>query len=305
MFKIKILEFGFVPYIIGTRYNNYNIEFINKTTNLIIIRKNFKEIKKNDFDILMVNSDQTWRKFDQHFYDYGFLRFAKNWNIKKFVYGASIGFDYWPFTKREDKIMRNLLKNFNGISVREKGSINLIKKHLGITPEFVLDPTFLINKKYYLELIKDYKFNKTYNNNYIFIYTLSNYTSFNYINEFIKMIKNKLNLKIYDYKLHNYSKIEDFIYYIYNCKAVVTNSFHGTVFSILFNKSFVSFHTPEYPKERLKSLGSLLNIQNRIFNHYQKPDINLLNTPLDINKTLLDYFINKSINFLKKNLDIS
>ena len=43
---IKLSELGFEPYIIGTHYNNFNITFINKTTNLIIIKNNFKEIKK-------------------------------------------------------------------------------------------------------------------------------------------------------------------------------------------------------------------------------------------------------------------
>ena len=92
---IKLSELGFIPYIIGTHWNNYNISFINRTTNLIIIKNNFSEIKQNDYDILMVNSDQTWRRFDEHFYDYAFLNFTKNWKIKKFIYGVSLGFDYW------------------------------------------------------------------------------------------------------------------------------------------------------------------------------------------------------------------
>ena len=115
----------------------------------------------------MVNSDQTWRKFDKHFYDYGFLKFAEKWNIKKFVYGASLGFNYWTFTSQDIKIIKNLLKNFSGISVREKGSVKLIKKYLGINPTIVLDPTLLINKKYYLNIIKNYKCGIDINNNYI------------------------------------------------------------------------------------------------------------------------------------------
>lgn len=85
---------GFIPYIIGTRWKNYNISFLNSTTNLIIIKNNFNEIKKDDYDILIVNSDQTWRKFDKHFLDYGFLKFAEKWNIKKIIYGASLGYNY-------------------------------------------------------------------------------------------------------------------------------------------------------------------------------------------------------------------
>ena len=106
---IKLSELGFIPYIIGTHWNNFNISFIRKTTNLIIINNSFSEIKKDDYDILMVNSDQTWRNFDNFFYDYAFLKFAKNWNIPKFIYGASIGFDYWALSSEDDKIAKNLL----------------------------------------------------------------------------------------------------------------------------------------------------------------------------------------------------
>ena len=92
--SIILKDLGFIPFIIGTRCTFCNISFLNKTTNLVIIKNSYNEIKKDDYDILMVNSDQTWRKFDKHFLDYGFLKFAKNWNITKFIYGASFRFIY-------------------------------------------------------------------------------------------------------------------------------------------------------------------------------------------------------------------
>jgi hypothetical protein len=92
----------------------------------------------------MVNSDQTWRRYcDKFFYDIAFLNFSKNWNTPKFVYGASLGMDYWEYTKQEEEIAKSLIKDFRGISVREKGSIKLIEKHLQVKPTFVLDPTLL------------------------------------------------------------------------------------------------------------------------------------------------------------------
>ena len=101
----------------------------------------------------MVNSDQTWRNWhnntpseDPFFYDVAFLRFSQNWNLPKFVYSASLGVNYWKFNKEDDNIAKYLLKNFSEISVREKGSIELIQKHLGYKAEFVLDPTLLIIK---------------------------------------------------------------------------------------------------------------------------------------------------------------
>ena len=297
----KLSELGFIPFIIGTHWNNYNISFINKTTNLVIIKKNFTEIKKEDYDYLMVNSDQTWRFFDENFLDYGFLNFAKNWNNPKFIYGASLGFDYWPLSSENEIIVKKLLKNFTGISVREEGSIELIKKHLGIEPISVIDPTLLIDIKYYLNIIKNYKSNITYNDSFIFSYKI--YIE-NNMENFIRNSGKQLNFKIYNYPLNNQSTIEEFLYQTLKCKAVVTNSYHGVIFAIIFNKPFIAFNCKYCAKERLISLGNLLGLKNRVFKYNDTPDFNLLTTPLNINYTLINSLKTKSINFIKKNLGI-
>jgi hypothetical protein len=297
---VKLSELGFRPYIIGTLFNNYDISFLKKKTNCIIIKNSFNEIKKDQYDILMVNSDQTWRKIDEHFYDYGFLRFAENWTTPKFIYGASLGYNKWKFSNKETSIIKHLLQNFTGISVREKGSVDLINMHLQIKPLFVLDPTLLIDKKYYLNLISNYK--RASNENYIFVYLILN--EIKTIN-FIKYASKQLSYKIVNVRLEENDSIKKFIYGIVNCKAVITNSFHGTIFSIIFNKPFVSFIFKNSPKERLISLKNAFNIQNRIFEYNQFPDINLLKTPLNINYTLINSLKNQSIAYLKKNLGIS
>lgn len=294
-------KFGFIPYIIGTRKENVNISFIKRKTNLVVIKKNFSEIKKNDYDILMINSDQTWRKFDQHFYDYGFLNFAKNWDTKKFVYSAS-GIEYLNLTQKEIKKLKILLKNFTGISVREKGSVKLVKKYFNIIPEVTLDPTLLIDKKYYLDLIKDYEIIK--NNNYIFIYTFNGNKKPLSLKRFINKASKILNYSIYEYPFNNNSSIENFIYKISNSKAVITTTFHGTIFSIIFNKPFITFTFNNKGKERFNSLGKLLSTENRFFNLKDNHDINLLTTPLNINYSLLKELRNKSIHFIKKSIGI-
>ena len=108
---IKLTEFGFKPYIIGTNYKHNDISFLKKNTNCKIIKYNFSEVLKNEYDILMVNSDQTWRKFDKHFYDIGFLKFAYNWSTPKFVYGASFGFSKWNLSKSDKEIVKQLLSS--------------------------------------------------------------------------------------------------------------------------------------------------------------------------------------------------
>ena len=299
--SIKLRELGVIPYIIGMRYNKHNISFISKVVNLRIIKKTFSEIKCNDYDILMVNSDQTWRNYkNRNVFDIAFLKFAKKCNIPKFVYAASLGVNKWRYNKKEDKIAKYLLKNFTGISVREKCSIKLIEQHLGIKPIFALDPTLLINKKYYLNLIKNYKNDKIIDNKYIFIYMVRNNS------KRFRNIVNKIYSKYKTYLINIYStnQIKKFLYGIYNCKGVVTNSFHGTIFSIIFNKPFISYTNNINYDARFSSLKEIFNISNRIIDISSTPDYRLLEIPLNINKSLINSLKKISIIFLKKNLAI-
>ena len=235
---IILTELGYEPYIVTTNHKNVNISFLKRTTNIVEI-KNYSDIKENDYDILLVNSDQTWRRWDDFFYDCGFLLFAKNWNKLKFVYGASLGYDYWSFNETDEKIIKPLISNFSEISVREKGSVKLIEEHFGKLTKLVLDPTLIIDKKYYLNLIKNYQIDYNYTNDYIFFYHVN---AIKYeMKSFIEKAKKELNLKIYYFKLDNSSLVEDFLYYLKNSKAVITNSLHCTIFSILFKKPFITF----------------------------------------------------------------
>ena len=304
---IKLSQLGYNPFIVGRRFMNDNISFLNETTQMRIIKESFNEIKENNYDILMVNSDQTWRKWkegnkDPYFYDIAFLRFSEKWDKPKFVYGASIGIDKWELTKKEEEIAKYLLKNFTGISIREKGTIKYIENHLGLKAEFVLDPTFLINKNYYLDLIKNYKSDIIIDDSFIFVYKISNSKL---ITNYINNIKKKYNYKIYQIKFNITNSIQKFIYGIYKCKGIITDSYHGTLFSIIFNKPFISFIFEYSGKERFNSLKEILNISDRIYDLNSAPDIHLIETPLNLNKTLLKYFKKKSIAFLKKNLNFN
>ena len=187
-------ECGLEPIIIGITDKNQNIYFLKKYLKLIEINNSFSELKEKDYDILMVNSDQTWNSPKKYLLDQGFLSFAKNWKIPKFVYGASLGHNYWKYSKSFDKKAKLLIKNFTGISVREISAIKLVKTHLGIKPVFVLDPTLLIDKNYYLDLLKDYKNNFNLDNKYLCVYQLDKN---DIIEKFIKKATQKLNYKIY------------------------------------------------------------------------------------------------------------
>lgn len=295
---IKLSELDTIPYIIGMRYHNDNISFIKNNVNYRIIKEHFSEIKKDDYDILMVNSDQTWRNFkSSNVFDYGFLNFSQNWNISKFVYSASLGVNYWKFNDQENQKIKTLIKDFTGISVREKCSVIIVEKNLGVKPIFTLDPTLLIDKRYYLNLIKNYKNEIKLGKNFIFIYSVRHGAQFQ---ELLNQIGDKYT--IFFINTHSRNQILKFIYGIYHCKAVITDSFHGTVFSIIFNKPFISIFIKEKVDSRFQTLKEIFNIGNRVFGSISNIDFNMLEIPLKIDKNLFNSLKTKSINYLKKHI---
>jgi hypothetical protein len=298
---IKLKEFGFEPYIIGYLFPGSNITFMNQTINLRIIEKSYREIKRNDYDILMVNSDQVWRKDNLHYFDVGFLKFSHNWNIRKFIYGASMGLDFWIFNRNEDKILKHLLKDFTGVSLREEGTIKLVESHLNIKPTLVMDPTLLIDKKYYINLIKNYKKEYNSNDNYIFVYEVEEMPS---MNLFIEQSIKQLNYKLFKCSWSDKDYLQKFIYGIYHSKAVITNSFHGILFSIIFEKPFVAFNPELRGNERFNTLKEVYGLKKRIVSENNKPNISLLTGPFDVNMKIFDDLRNKSIDYLKVNLGI-
>ena len=293
----KLKEYGFEPIIIALGYKN--IDFIKKYVNLKIVNYTFKELNKTDYDILMVNSDQTWT-FSQrrYFYDVAFLQFAKNWKIPKFVYGASMGTSHWFYSRRDDFMAKILLQNFTGISLREKVTCEEAIDHIGIKPEFVLDPTFLIDKKYYLDIIKNYKRDFNFSEKYIFVHRLHENRG---INKFIDEVIRNLNYTPF----YSNKEVEDFIFGMNISEAIITDSFHGTVFSIIFNKPFITFINAHRGRGRFNSLNETFGLNDRIVDYNcMNINYNLLLKPLNINQTLLNELRNSSLAFLRKNLGL-
>ena len=86
----------------------------------------------------------------------------------------------------------------------------------------------------------------------------------------------KFNYKINKFQLFKSDYIENFIYGLNNCQSVLTDSYHGTIFSIMFNKPFISFidtNTRNLGKGRFDSLKEVFNLENRIFDPLENTNI--------------------------------
>ena len=87
-----------------------------------------------------------------------------------------------------------------------------------------------------------------------------------------------------------------------NSEAVITNAFHGTVFSIIFNKPFITIYKRYDAIERFNSLDYLFGVRDRLYINGQEINFDLLIKPLKFNHNLLNEFKKDSINFIKDNL---
>ena len=280
----------------------YNISQTKKLDNLYELNKICK--------CFLVGSDQIWnlilsRPLKQFF----FLGFVND-KIKKFSYAPSFGTHY--IATLEEKIItkKNLVK-FNGISVRDMLSIDILKNIFGIKNAVqVCDPTFLCNITDYLRLANKANINKS--SEYILAYILDPKPEIgkrleklsidkdikviillDYPPEIWKQNKEKLVLtgkgKI---EVKNTVNINEWLWYYYNSNAVITDSFHGTVFSIIFRKPFITLKNIKRGESRFPSLLRPLKLMGRLFN---SPD------SINNNYKLYDYInFSDTINELEK-----
>lgn len=244
-------------------------EYINTTSNL---KKHFKE---NNYDAVIVGSDQTWRpKYSPNIYNF-YLEFIKNnRNVKKIAYATSFGVDQWEYSKKETRKCARLAQLFDTISVREESGVVLCDKYLKANSTVTLDPTLLLNKKEYINLLKgkDYTTDKSEG---VFTYFLDSsmdkeniaciianeLSTYTFKNQAKSSLNHLDSNKLSDYKI---PELEKWLSSFYNAEFIITDSFHGCVFSIIFNKPFIAIANKRRGLARFKSLLSLFSLNNRL-----------------------------------------
>ena len=180
-------------------------------------------------------------------------------NIPKIAYAASFGVDDWEYTSEQTKYCAELVKQFNAISVREMSGIDLCKKYLNVDAINVLDPTLLLNKSDYTCLCQNIPIDEE---RFLLVYVLDeDEQKYSYIEAFAKQ-KGLLIKQIHAENKVSLS-IEEWLALFRDAAYVVTDSFHGTVFSILYQKDFISLINMGRGASRFESLLTKLQLMNR------------------------------------------
>lgn len=286
------------------KFNNFIKKYIKISNRKNINRNGLNELNEL-YDIFITGSDQVWSNSCADFDKTYFLDFVNN-KEKKNSYAASFGMKEIPPLQNEE--YKKLLNDFNKISVREERGKEIIEKELNVgNATLVCDPTFLLKKSEWEEIALKNKIK----DKYILVYDL--YNSKSLIN-FVKDIAQKYNYKIISLQSRLKKDIEDsiairtagieeFITLFKNAEIVVTNSFHGTVFSIIFNKKFFV----EYLKEnevsniRLENILSMYRLTDRVI---EDGNNNSIESSIDYKNVndILEREREKSLNFINEML---
>lgn len=260
------------------------------------------------YDALIAGSDQIWNYTRTSYLDPYFLSFAAE-NTVKLSYAASFSVSHIPVSRKEK--YQKLINNIDHISVRERAGVNIVKQLTGRDAELVVDPTLLLDKKEWLKISSDrIKFDQPY----ILTYSLNSSKGYWKV---VKGYAKKYGLKIVNLRhdfddqklLDNQVDIFDagpreFVYLLANARMVITNSFHGTIFSINFRVPFLSVISRiSETNSRILSVLEELNLQDRLM-YDDKIDLDR-SVSVDFTKSneILEAKKGRSLEFLTKYLN--
>ena len=232
----------------------------------------------------VVGSDQLWNWWCNKDigFEYYFLNFVQK-DHRKIAYSTSFGSDWTSYPESTRIKIGYYLSRFDAISVREKSGIQICKRDFNIDSEWVLDPVFLCDLASYDDVTSLSE--KSEDQPYLFAYLLDpteekiNAVRFmaekkhlpyriaedgqGNVVEIVQALKNDPNL-IGDLR------IEDWLYYIRNADYVVTDSFHGFCFSIIFKKPVIGFINPRSCRARFNSIAEITGLEHFIVSSFEQ-----------------------------------
>lgn len=279
--------------IIQRNTNHFINTYINHTEAMHSYEEFVKQASKGKYDAYVVGSDQCWRPCYNAFLPSMFLDFVQDKQVKRMSYAASFGTDKWEFTPQLTNVCAPLAKKFDLVTVREDSGVKLCKEHLGVDAVHVLDPTMLLTKEDYIQLIEKEKEPK------------SNGTLFNYIldpdakkSAFIQKVAKSKGLKAFQVlpkcqtetrtKDDLKNRIEDCVFpgvttwlrAFMDADMTIVDSFHGMVFSIIFNKPFWAIGNVSRGMSRFTSLLKMFHLEDRLLDADQLDNVDF-SKPID------------------------
>lgn len=255
-------------------------------------------------DVYIIGSDQVWNPEITGIYkDIYFGDFIPR-DCEKISYASSWGKE--DFSEQTLKEIAPLFHDFKAVSVREESGVKLCREVAGVDALCVLDPTLLI---------EDYTpyFRKTRLKKELCLFVLDNDKEDCF--DTSRFVANELGLKpkvlnkarkLEGFKNIPFPSIPAFLREIHNSEFVITNSFHGLAFSIIFNKQFAFVCTNKGNSTRIKNLLSKTGLTRRMFDSYEALERSRIwEEPIDYSEVnrRLNTLRTESKNYLTENIN--
>lgn len=272
--SIQIKRFKAFESFINKRLNTYRLN----------LQKEQKEIQ-----CFVFGSDQIWRKTNGNFDSIYFGNFIAAKNCKLISYAASMGVD--TLTEKDKETITPWLKKFNLLTVREISLKKLLEPILNKNIEVTIDPTFLLSSNEWDKIAITPQYRKPY----IIIYqVIENKETY----KIAQIVAEKLNAEIIEIASNinktstNYRTIytaspEEFLGWIRNAKFIVTTSFHGTAFSIIYKKAFISIKQNKSSDLRIDSLLTYCDLNRRFISDAEEWKAEFIELPHYVNNQFL------------------
>lgn len=302
--------------IISQNTSYFIKKYIERTATAYSKQALYKRASELNANAYIVGSDQVWRAGYNAFPTAMFLDFVKEDNVKRIAYAASFGSDKWGYDSKDTGIIKQLAQKFNLITVREISGIDICKTYLGVDAIHVLDPTMLLERDDYEKIVLEEEEPKSPGT--LFHYILDPKDEKRMLIEKVARINGLVPFTIMPkYQAENRTK-SDVKQHISDCvfptvtswlrgfmdaKMVIVDSFHGAVFSIIFNKPFWVIGNKGRGNARFESLLGMFNLMDRFIEDPSSMDVDI-NTPIDWNSVNRIKELNKqkSISLLMKGL---
>ncbi len=239
---------------------------------------------------VIVGSDQVWRpcyagkRLGAYFLDFLHNRH----DIRRISYAASFGSDQWEYKDKAGAVARELIQEFDDVSVRESSAVDLCAKCLGFdNAQWVPDPVLLLSAEDYRALYSG-KANCVVAPHSLAVYLLDALDHKTRLaQEVSNCRKNWLHTLIPDINkkagLADYIPLEEWLAGIDQAETVITDSFHGTVLSILFHKQFVVLANAKRGLSRLHEVLGRFGLEGRLLDENATPAevMEVLERPID------------------------
>jgi len=292
-----------------TKYYNYET-FFKEYFNLTPPYKTLNQLMdvEWDYDFYLCGSDQIWSAhITRGLQPPYFLDFLPE-DSKKIAYAASLGTD--TINEYDIPLFKQYLFNIDNISIREQSSIKSLKECTDKTLDVTIDPTLLLEKEDYDELKIDPSFK---DKDYIFVYVIDRNEELYKIAEKISQEENLPVVlsspyikpeKIFKKQMDPVWDMgpREFLGVLANAKYVVTNSFHGNIFSIIYQKPFISA-PHQVTSARVLQFLEKINLKQVLFTDSNEFG-NIKDVKIDYSdvERRLNDLKEESINFLKKSM---